>query len=90
MFITEKLARSIIVQNKVALFTHQNDLFTHQFSATKVNKTKPCLFFVSLNKVLKTWHETSLYKRKAIMQQKIKPNNWRTHVTIGFRFYQRK
>ena len=29
-------------------------------------------------------------KTKAIMQQKIKPNNWRTHVTIGFRFYQRK
>ncbi|MAH28078.1 hypothetical protein CWB79_02255 [Pseudoalteromonas sp. S1649] len=70
MFITEKLARSIIVQNKVALFTHQNDLFTHQLSAIKVNKTKPCSLFTSLNKVLKTWHETSLYKRKAIMQQK--------------------
>ncbi|RJF34055.1 hypothetical protein D4741_16415 [Pseudoalteromonas gelatinilytica] len=70
MFTTDKLACSIIVQIAVALFTHQNDLFTHQISAKKVNKTRRCLLFTRLNNTLKTWHETSLYKSKAIMQQK--------------------
>lgn len=66
---------------------HQNDQITIQVGA-KTPKAREHLYFLTIkNNILQIWHGSRLLESKSNYAAKIKPNSWRTHVTIGFRFY---
>ena len=48
------------------------------------------VYFYKPKQCVKNMARNQLTIAKSNNAAKIKPNNWRTHVTIGFRFYQRK